>query len=938
MLVGEPGSGKTYLLLHLVREGRGLFLTPSPWTQLDNEIREKKPLCVIVDDAHFDPGLLASLRQRRQDLRADFSILATTWPGEKDSVAEALALLPPQVRELELLARSEILEIYRNLKVSADDNVMRWLVTQAAHRPGLAVTLANLWLAGAFEEIFRGEAFSRSIITPLRRMVGPKAIDILAAFSLGGAAGMGLKAVGDALGMNPGELWQKAAALTAGGVLTARRDNAMAVIPEALRPSLLRQVFFAESPPILPFESLLEAAPSFDDAIREIVIATRGSSRSQIRDLVQRSSSPKVWSLFASRGREEARWVLENYPEDIVDVGGALLEEIPDLAIGPLLEWSALSSGSSTWREDRALNLLNRWVSDIGSHRQRPDEPIRRRQILAKKAGDFLYRGGSREVGLHAVRLALSPTLHGSSSDPGAGTTISLSFGLLQLEALRRISEIWEEARAAIGTLDRIAWKYLSSALWDWLHPTSAAKRADLPKEVFEAMREVAELILRDLLALSQGSPGATAGVVRLAEPVGIHMEAELDPIFELLYPSAHVKVGENPEQGEAIRQLANHWSLREPEAVAKDLAFYEAEASKIHFPRPGSGRHLGASLAAAVSEPEKWLRSLLEMDSGSDFVQPMMERVARERRPGWEDLLQRSFASRSYAWDATRTILEDAEPPSHLLDLAMENATKFPQLVETLCLRQEVPLLTLARLLDHPDCQVSLAAAIEEWGPAGRMEVRHEIEASWREAILRARSGDSDAEMANFGPRFWLGGLLNSDSTLAMEWLRRRFQEDLPTSVFPDGTFARAIDGLSQQQRLELIDELPKAPQGFLAHLIGRDLALYEHLLSRDSLRPHHLEPLAGAPDPAWLEMAIRALETGHDPEEVAYASFGGSHSYSGPGVDHWQMWDEGFAALESHPRADVRTMARAGRRKAGTRLDHAKARKRQFDLRGVN
>ena len=79
-------------------------------------------------------------------------------PGRgKDSVIEALAgTAEPQVRKLELLTRDEILKVILQVGIQASNKILRELVDQAANKPGLAVTIATLWLQGLWQEVLKG--------------------------------------------------------------------------------------------------------------------------------------------------------------------------------------------------------------------------------------------------------------------------------------------------------------------------------------------------------------------------------------------------------------------------------------------------------------------------------------------------------------------------------------------------------------------------------------------------------------------------------------------------------------------------------------------------------------------------------------------------------------------------------------------------------------
>ena len=61
LLVGQPGCGKTYLLLRYVSEGKGYFVVNDDREQIANGIREYQPTTLIVDDAGAQLPLIADL-------------------------------------------------------------------------------------------------------------------------------------------------------------------------------------------------------------------------------------------------------------------------------------------------------------------------------------------------------------------------------------------------------------------------------------------------------------------------------------------------------------------------------------------------------------------------------------------------------------------------------------------------------------------------------------------------------------------------------------------------------------------------------------------------------------------------------------------------------------------------------------------------------------
>src|SRR5947209_9343459 len=83
VLSGAPGSGKTFLLYHLTRQGWGVFVV-NPEGSVAKDLRNQKPEVVIFDDAHLQPEFLVELLRLRQEMKLSFSIVATTWEWEKD--------------------------------------------------------------------------------------------------------------------------------------------------------------------------------------------------------------------------------------------------------------------------------------------------------------------------------------------------------------------------------------------------------------------------------------------------------------------------------------------------------------------------------------------------------------------------------------------------------------------------------------------------------------------------------------------------------------------------------------------------------------------------------------------------------------------------------------------------------------------------------------
>jgi hypothetical protein len=194
VVLGYPGSGKTYLFSSLIRSGwPALFLVSDDDTAIANALRDQKPKIVIVDDAHVAPEKLGRLQRLRDEIQGEFEIVASSWPGAGIDVIEAMGSIPEsRIHNLGPLTRVQILEIFQDLEVRPRDEILRDLVSQASNKPGLAVTIGRLWRLGEWQKILDGTVLSRTLLALFKGLTGGEVSDVLAAFSLGGRRGMSL--------------------------------------------------------------------------------------------------------------------------------------------------------------------------------------------------------------------------------------------------------------------------------------------------------------------------------------------------------------------------------------------------------------------------------------------------------------------------------------------------------------------------------------------------------------------------------------------------------------------------------------------------------------------------------------------------------------------------------------------------------------------------
>jgi len=141
LLVGQPGSGKTFLLHQLAQEGKGLFVIRSQIGEIAAQLRviqtEAEPLpALMVDDAQNSLELLRDLRHLRQEIGAEFVIIVSGWPGAEELLAATLNLPTTQIHHLDRLTRDEIVQVINAAGVQGPNILVHEIVNQAEGLPG----------------------------------------------------------------------------------------------------------------------------------------------------------------------------------------------------------------------------------------------------------------------------------------------------------------------------------------------------------------------------------------------------------------------------------------------------------------------------------------------------------------------------------------------------------------------------------------------------------------------------------------------------------------------------------------------------------------------------------------------------------------------------------------------------------------------------------
>lgn len=940
LLIGQPGSGKTAILASLALAGEGAFVVSDVRAEIADAIREQSPRRVFVDDAQRHQDLLLELLALREELGADFSLAATCWPAESEETQRSLGLTSDAARRLPLLPRPEVAEIVKAVGIGGPEGLVAEIVDQAGGLPGLAVTLAQLSIRGGTAGLASGDFLLRDFRGTLRELVGEHAIPILAAFSVGGRFGFGLDDVAQALAVPAAEVWHTVTRIESGGVLRQLDRGALAVEPPALREALVREVFF-DGPKSLSIADLLANTPS-PASTAETLMRSRGRGAEIPDELIQDllvkcipeerwwgEEKNRAWRLYAYTGAASVDWILDRYPHLLEVVVRPALIHRPRRVIPILLEAAIEDERPLPPNPGHPLRLIQDWIE---AGRPGTDEALsRRRELLDAVRGWVSQPGAVPRVARKALAISFSAEYKVSPVDPIDPRQIRISSGRLMEDEFRELHGWWPEAVEVLESVGVDDVRDLEHTVRQWAFP--GMLHVEPSEGVASAAKAGAVQMLEDIARLGAEFPGVLSWASRIADRAGldIHLPADIDPIYRVLFPREDFTgdwKARFEQQHEEARELGATWANEAPEDVAAMLVGYDREASRVERSWPRLTDVAASALAEQVDQPLRWIDALVEEGAQPDLVAPLLGRLLEQGGEDAEAVWNRLFDTGNYRPLCLDLGLRAAGTTEAMLERTLSNLDGAEQLVQVACLRDEVPIERLARLLQHPSPGVSAAAAEGVWHTrrAGG-NIPSELRRAWRTSVIRHGRAEH-----------MLQEVFREDPDMAKEWLLARRGEDVLSRSREGDTFSHAVAVLESATRRELLGMLDAdfGPPGFFGRLVGRDPDLFDLLLERPDLLRVHLEPLEGRPDSSWIELAKRALDAGYSTEDIVVAVHGSVWSWRGKESSMWEGWVEAFRALEEHEEGRIREIGRIGRGQSESRAASAREREREEEVYG--
>lgn len=471
LIIGQPGIGKTFLLCEFLQKGSAFFLRSDDPLKIDSAIRAMSPSTLIVEDAHLHLESINFLRRFRAENGSAFTIVADCWPGSRDMMMETLAITATKCLELRPVSNQDIVDIVHDCGIRPSNSFLHMVVRQANGFPGRAMMLVETCLGGThedYQDFWNGETLARWVRTRFTELIGREAVQVLACFAIGGAAGAFIDSIAKTLELPRAKILQIVADLSLGGVVFELSSGRMVVVPSSIRAVLVRDHFFGNA--AIPMDGFLQDQVAFSETIKTIVEAhTLGAEipADQLRELVKAANTDSSWHALVNSSDENARFALTERPDLIVPLALDFLRAVPSLAIPKLLNLADGDERPLHSNTDHPLRLLSDWTKSGYPSR----EAVPRRRLVLEAFCEAVEGGECTDLTLRLLPISVSPEYQDTEQNPGNHLEFTIRSGCVSFEDLKAIGEFWSRILENLRTIKFKDWSPVLQAVREWLWP-----------------------------------------------------------------------------------------------------------------------------------------------------------------------------------------------------------------------------------------------------------------------------------------------------------------------------------------------------------------------------------------------------------------------------------------------------------------------------------
>lgn len=893
LLLGQPGSGKSFLLGALALQGQALFAVSQDETAIANALREHEEIpMVVVDDVQTAPNqdLLHSILQLRNDIGADFPVCALSWPGrEAVLVQEMMGIENDQVLELGPLTIDEIVEILSEIGITGPRWLISEIVQQAQGWPGLATTLASACLFGSWEDVVSGRRLEEAILSHVERKSTEMTRAVLASLAIGGDTGTPISSVAAFCGISVPEVRQLLSDVKSSGVIRETRAH-VCVVPTQLRYGLVRDTFYS-GPISMDPTPLIQNTPDISATTDTLIgAAARGAPvlPDLLYALVTACDDDATYEAFAWLGEDQARWVIANVPGKLLTLADPGLRRAPRTYI-PLLLQSAV--GDERELHATPAHPLRKIQDWIGEAVPQTGEAIGRRRTLLDAVATYMAGGGDELICIRALPLTMAPRFERTFMNVGSELKYTHQFGYLSCDEIAQLWELWPECLELLHDVEEITWPLVLDLLYSWAHPLSM--RGELTGEQAETLREYARAMLVDLAPLAEGLPAITQKLTEIAHYLQVEVDLTVDREFAVLFPERGLEDRRDwreadRQEAARVQELAEEFLREGPEAALERMAAAERQAALVDRKWPRWTPYTASIIAGETEHPLEWLATAIDVGLPADIAGAFLYQAAAANVADWADEAQALLENEDYRGAVIGIALRNPETPDELLDRVLASLDGYEKVIDLAIVRDEVASPLVSRLLRHTRPAVATAAAKGVWARDRNEGITDEIRTDWENAVLE-RGRD----------QYWVAEVLSSDSELAFRWAERVLRED-EASWKNDDQLRAAVGVLSEDQRAALLGILSPTYRSTDAvrSIVGDSDVLFDALLRNQELQSLHLIPLGRKPGRTWKAMSLTAVRHGYEPQIIAEATFGLQRGmmWSGKESDMWKEWIDGF------------------------------------------